>query len=63
MSRILDSQIARYLDGDLGVYRPAIGPGWHRTHTQSVDAKRLVTLADGSLTSSVGCVVSSGLYG
>ena len=26
------------------------------THTQSVDAKRLVTLADGSLTSSVGCV-------
>ncbi len=23
----LDTQIARYLDGDLGVYRPAIGPG------------------------------------
>ncbi len=22
-----DTQIARYLDGDLGVYRPAIGPG------------------------------------
>ncbi len=26
----LDAQIARYLDGDLGVYRPAIGPGRHR---------------------------------
>jgi hypothetical protein len=25
----LDTQIARYLDGDLGVYRPAIGPGRH----------------------------------
>ncbi len=25
----LDTQIARYLDGDLGVYRPAIGPGWN----------------------------------
>ncbi len=23
----LGTQIARYLDGDLGVYRPAIGPG------------------------------------
>jgi hypothetical protein len=23
----LDTQIARYLDGDLGVYRSAIGPG------------------------------------
>ncbi len=31
----LDTQIARYLEGDLGVYRPAIGPGRHSIHFSS----------------------------
>jgi hypothetical protein len=52
----LDTQIARYLDGDLGVYRPAIGPGCHRylianedwsvTFTRGQPAPKWVTFGD-----------------
>ncbi len=41
----LDTQIARYLDGDLGVYRPAIGPGRHKGEDSSTGPPQLALLS------------------
>ncbi len=42
----LDNQIARYLDGDLGVYRPAIGPGWHNSKSLQFQEKSIKKAAE-----------------